>query len=74
MAVTCCLGIVNLYALRVTLSVAMVAMVNSSYSEANINNITIDECPGQQLDSNTTTLSVNQILVLFKSRNVNYAQ
>ena len=58
MAVVSCLGIVNVYALRVNLSVAVVAMVNSSYSGASNTNVSIDECPGQHLDTNISSTSV----------------
>jgi ACS family sodium-dependent inorganic phosphate cotransporter-like MFS transporter 5 len=42
------LGFVNVYCLRVNLSVAMVSMVNSSYAEKT-SNVSSDECPGHNV-------------------------
>ena len=54
------LGFVNVYALRVNLSVAMVAMVNSSY-EADTNGST--ECPAD-INPNATRQSVSNFFVI----------
>ena len=47
------LGFVNVYALRVNLSVAIVSMVKSSHK----NTTSIDECPGQN-DTESTPSKV----------------
>ena len=45
------LGFFNLYALRVNLSVAMVAMVNHSAVEHGESNNSVSECPGEVFNS-----------------------
>ena len=50
-SVVSCLGFVNVYALRVNLSVALVAMVNSSYSH--VSTSSHDDCPGRVIPNVT---------------------
>ena len=52
LAVMAFLGFFNVYCLRVNLSVALVAMVNSTSSE---NSNTSDECPNDSSNSTTTS-------------------
>ena len=52
LAVMAFLGFFNVYCLRVNLSVALVAMVNSTSSE---NSSTSDECPNDSGNSTTTS-------------------
>ena len=52
LAVMAFLGFFNVYCLRVNLSVALVAMVNSTSSE---NSRTSDECPNDRGNSTTTS-------------------
>lgn len=48
------LGFANVYAMRVNLSVAIVAMVNSTMIANNITNTTLDVCPALDPTDNTT--------------------
>ena len=56
LAVMAFLGFFNVYCLRVNLSVALVAMVNSTSSE---NSSTSDECPNDSSGNSTTTSTVS---------------
>ena len=59
MAFLAFLGFVNVYALRVNLSVALVAMVKSNGSDVPVNGS--DECPG---DNNTQPANSTQVFIL----------
>ena len=49
------LGFANLYSLRVNLSVAIVAMVNSSYVHSGETNVSDGTCGGDEASSTTTS-------------------
>lgn len=51
------LGFANVYAMRVNLSVAIVAMVNSTLQPDDDNSTFLDHCPGNAANSSTTDVS-----------------
>nr|XP_026696646.1 sialin [Ciona intestinalis] len=59
LAYLACFGFMNVYALRVNLSVAILSMVNSSYMEIHTHNNISDACPASPSHKNSTTGEFN---------------
>ena len=60
-AILAYLGFINIYALRISLSVALVAMVNSTKSQSE-NSSAADECPEHASNANSTrTLHIHKV-------------